>query len=74
MKWFGESWGAPACDPASHVDTPVGMECEGHEHLHGPLRPREIELGDQGITVPGPDGRVVYHLDCWLHEVGADRL
>jgi hypothetical protein len=74
VRWFGESWGAPVCDPRTHVDTPVGSACWGHAHMHGPLRPKAIEDGDQGVTIPGPDGPGAYHLDCWLHEVGADRL
>ena len=27
MRWFGKPWGAEACDPASHVETPVGEIC-----------------------------------------------
>jgi hypothetical protein len=76
VRWFGESWGAPVCDPRTHVDTPVGRPCAGHGHMHGPLRPEAIEDGDQGVTVPWlgvPRERLVYHLDCWLHEVGADQ-
>lgn len=72
LGWFGESWGAPACDPETFVPTPVGWRCIGHAHMHNALRPERIEDGDQGVTMPGPGGLVAYHLDCWLHEVGAD--
>jgi hypothetical protein len=76
-RWFGESWGAPVCSPDLHIPVPVGMDCVGHEHMHENRSP-QIEEGDQGITLPyyGPLGpvRVAYHLDCWLHEIGADRL
>ena len=73
-RWFGESWGAPVCEPELHVDTPVGMVCIGHDHLHS-HRSAFIVAGDQGVTIPilgDPAGhRVVYHLGCWLHEIGA---
>jgi hypothetical protein len=77
FRWFGESWGAPACDPRAEVPVPVGRPCEGHEHMHAD-RSGLIEPGDQGITLPGYICDrleiVAYHLDCWLHEVGADRI
>lgn len=78
IGWFGESWGAPVCDPELHVETPVGWQCIGHDHLHVDRSPL-IEEGDQGVTLPlyvepGRADRAAYHLDCWLHEVGADRL
>lgn len=78
-RWFGHSWGAPACAPEDHVETPVGMPCAGHEHCHAE-RPAVIEDGDQGLLLPylagagEPVQSVAYHLDCWLHEIGADRL
>jgi hypothetical protein len=79
LRWFGDSWDAPVCDPRAHVDTPVGSPCWGHEHLHGPLRPAVIEDGDQGVTLPYYPGEqtvvtIAYHLRCWLHEVGVDLL
>jgi hypothetical protein len=76
VRWFGESWGAPMCEEATHIYTPVGMVCEGHNHMH-PFGGRSpfIEEGDQGITLPyipseGAVQRIAYHLDCWLHEIG----
>jgi hypothetical protein len=76
-KWFGDSWGAPVCEPDEHVETPVGRRCFGHDHMHA-KRIELIEEDDQGVMIPflsfdGPT-TIAYHLDCWLHEVGADRL
>ena len=78
LRWFGESWGAPVCEPELHVETPVDMVCLGHDHMHS-TRSSFIKAGDQGVTLPDYGRtdrvtRVAYHLDCWLHEVGADRL
>jgi hypothetical protein len=78
LRWFGESWGAPVCDPRARIEPPVGMACIGHPHLHED-RPVAILPDDQGVTMPhlsgdGLVGTVAYHLDCWLHEIGADRL
>lgn len=76
-KWFGESWGAPVCEPEEHVPTPVGRACYGHQHMHED-RSSVIEPGDQGVTLPFYSTAgvltIAFHLDCWLHEVGADRL
>lgn len=67
VKWFGPSWGAPVCDPARHIDTPVGRPCfycyEG------------IREGDQGIAMPyfDDEGRasvVPIGLDCFLRDIG----
>lgn len=78
VRWFGESWGAPVCEQANHIETPVGMPCGGHEHLHSTPDSWLIHEHDQGITVPyhGAEGisTIAYHLDCWLHEIGADRV
>jgi len=79
LRWFGESWGAPVCEPQTHIETPVGMPCAGHEHLHPDSRVGRIVEGSQGITIPYLDGKggittIAFHLACWLHEVGADRL
>lgn len=68
--WFGQSWGAPCCEPEDHVPTPIGRPC---------MRCREpIREGDQGLISPyvrdwkrEPDGDIrvtiePHHLDCWL--------
>lgn len=73
LRWFGESWGAPVCDPRAHVETPVGWVCIGHDHLHDRNRSALIMACDQGVTMPYYHGEVTmiaYHLDCWLHEIG----
>lgn len=77
VRWFGESWGAPICDPRAHIPTPVDWACAGHDHLHDRAHPGMIRAGDQGVTIPswpGPPTVIAYHLRCWLHEIGADRL
>lgn len=68
--WFGQSWGAPCCEPELHMPTPVGKLC---------ARCREpILVGDQGIVSPFASietGKLVYHLDCYLKGIlphGAD--
>lgn len=77
VRWFGESWGAPVCDPRAHIETPVGRACYGHGHMHEE-RSSVIEPDDQGVSLPfySTAGviQIAYHLDCWLHEVGVDRL
>lgn len=61
--WFGQSCGAPCCEPEDHVPTPIGRPC---------LRCREpIREGDQGlisplITFSGSFSIEPHHLDCWL--------
>lgn len=62
--WFGESWGAPACDPDRHRPTPVGQACEECTV--------EITGDDSGMLVPylarldEPATLVAYHLPCFL--------
>jgi hypothetical protein len=74
--WFGESWGAPMCEDAPHVTTPVGALCL---HCEEPVR-----ADDRGVTVPqcGLDdlarrldperllapSRVALHLECHLRD------
>jgi hypothetical protein len=63
MYWWGESWGAPACDPELHVPTPVGMDCEWCDET--------IEKDDRGFTMPvmGSDLTIYYHQPCFLRSV-----
>lgn len=70
MKWFGESWRAPVCEPEDEVETPVGAACL--------LCDEPIAAGDQGIVMPFSgdivDGRltarpVPEHLDCYLDSI-----
>lgn len=63
MRWFGESWGAPVCDPADHVPTPVGMNC-----LACPEVIREDDRGFITFYAVNRDEVVwaYYHRDCLL--------
>lgn len=64
--WFGESWGAPCCEPEEHIDTPIGEPCS---------RCREpIKLGDQGVVAPlveldGSVRPIAHHIDCYLQSI-----
>lgn len=52
MQWFGKSWGAPICDIADQIDTPVGEPCGYCED--------PIAEGDIGFRMPfvgDPTGR-----------------
>jgi len=58
MKWFGESWGAPACDPEEHTETPVGEDCFHCDE--------EIVEGDSGIQYVSGQ---YCHTNCFLRQV-----
>lgn len=66
MKWFGESWNAPVCDPENKVETPVGDTC-----MHCA---DGIEATNQGVMMPFWDGvahrMVSYHRLCLLQNMG----
>jgi hypothetical protein len=69
VRWFGDSWGAPVCEPRTHIETPVGDDCAGCE--------RAIQAEDIGITMPSVSvadalGRATFHLDCFMREVVGD--
>lgn len=61
MNWFGESWGAPICDPVDNVPTPSGT-CLYCEESIGP--------DDSGVMMPvlGLDALdlVPEHVECFL--------
>lgn len=59
MNWFGESWLAPACDPADRVETPVDLECAHCEE--------RIAAGDRGVFLNG-DPRP-FHFECFIRGV-----
>lgn len=61
--WFGPSWGAPVCDPVSHVDTPVGSPCCECDVA--------IVDGDSGFRLPytSTGGLLTYHRVCFLRTV-----
>jgi hypothetical protein len=54
MRWFGESWGAPVCEDAEHVATPVGCECFECELDQGFMLP--TVWPDQFVGTVGEDG------------------
>lgn len=70
MKWFGESWGAPVCEPRLHAETPTDATCE---HCRGPINP-----GDMGFLLPLAsdfDGlfiELAYHRFCLLATIIPD--
>lgn len=81
MNWFGTSWGAPICTIATHVDVPFGKMCIDCA--------KEIMREDQGLLIPasGFDSdhyaqsivgianfpNFVYHLDCFLLNIGVKK-
>jgi hypothetical protein len=82
LRWFGDSWLAPVCDPRSHIPTPVGQHC---------LDCRvKIEQGDRGVTFPysrtrsghyppdSPEDWLIsnepHHLACFLASMGIDSI
>jgi hypothetical protein len=68
FRWFGDSWGAPICNPEVEIDTPVGEFCA---RCGG-----QVRAGDRGITLPfhkgihDPVTREPYHLQCFKESVG----
>jgi hypothetical protein len=79
VRWFGESWGAPVCEPSTKVAEPVGASCL--------FCPHAIMPGDSGFLLPSADmeigkvpvevaaRHVVYavHGQCMLaHVLGPD--
>ncbi len=72
MMWFGASWGAPVCDPALHVATPVSMCCL---YCRQPIEPTDqgvlmmtvtacVRPGDKAVCEMRPE-----HLGCFLGEL-----
>jgi hypothetical protein len=59
VNWFGESWLAPACDPADRVETPIGLECAHCDE--------RIVVGDRGVFLNG-DPRP-FHFECFIRGV-----
>lgn len=67
MRWFGESWGAPACQPENREPTPVGNKCIRCDQW--------FKHGDQGFLIPMyyPEEENLYaawHRDCLLASLG----
>jgi hypothetical protein len=59
-RWFGQSWGAPVCDPATKTAIPLDHLCDqcGLKFL----------VTDRGLLVRslGPEPYVYYHFDCFM--------
>ncbi len=76
VRWFGDSWGAPICDPDYKIDRPVGTKClECARPITG--RDRGVVTacssniwGSWNFPVEGGSYRVAsYHLTCFLDQV-----
>lgn len=66
MRWFGTSWGAPVCEPETHVPTPVGKTCF---RCGEPIANR-----DDGIIMPyvnehGEVSMEPWHYECNMREI-----
>jgi len=76
VRWFGQSWGAPVCDPDYETEVPVGTKCLECTKVIG--------LNDRGVVTACSDAiwghwsmkingvKVTccsYHLVCWLDQV-----
>lgn len=64
MQWFGPTWGAPCCDPAAQVPTPVGEKCLA---CNGTIHDM-----DQGFLIPAlaDETETYWHLNCFLRNIG----
>lgn len=61
-SWFGESWGAPVCEPEWHTATPVGRNCIECD--------KPITDGDTGFVLRSTAAEgVVYHRVCMLRTI-----
>lgn len=59
VNWFGpRAWDAPICSDAPRCDVPVGTPCTKCTHA--------LTSTDYGVTMPGGDGPVAFHLACHL--------
>lgn len=66
MKWFGESWGAPCCDPNGHVATPTAP-CA---HCDLPFTPTDRGLVLPFAGGPGDPPELPYHQTCMMNLLG----
>lgn len=65
-QWFGQSWGAPCCDPDDHVATPVFMACL---HCKEPILPDAQGLMMPLVESPERCSICAVHLDCYLQRI-----
>jgi hypothetical protein len=62
INWFApKSWGAPVCVDAPRCDIPVGEPCGRCA--------RPMTEHDEGVTMPGSDGPVTFHLTCQMKAI-----
>ena len=65
VKWFGQKWGAPICEPSNRISPPVGWYCPECDQ---PISPQ-----DRGLLVPhvSSAGTVMkaWHLVCFAKSV-----
>ena len=77
VRWFGESWGAPICDPERHVHAPLGDAGKPPWNCGGCREP--FKAGDQGIVMdylgaPGdPIEEIAYHRRCLAIALGLEK-
>ena len=76
VRWFGDTWGAPICDPAYHVEVPVGTLCiECAKPVKGKDRGVVCSCSPRvwgNWSLITPDGTFFvgsYHLLCWMEQV-----
>lgn len=68
VRWFGESWGAPICDPRANIPAPIDQNCLA---CHLPIKSNDQGVGTLSYGIEhSVDGYVYYHLDCFLAEIG----
>lgn len=78
VKWFGEHWGAPICDPRHQIPVPVGATCT---RCDAKFHSTSQGVGLPYIGVPPPSDLpeltvewvqevIFWHLDCWLESLG----
>lgn len=60
VQWFGESWGAPVCDPEQKIDIPVEEKC-ARCGLDFASPSFDLPSGSQGFAVP--------FIDVWVREI-----
>lgn len=69
VRWFGQSWGAPICDPDDHAPTPVDAPCA---RCWEPL-----DADARGVLIPHlePDGfrERPWHINCFLESIGVSK-
>jgi hypothetical protein len=58
QRWFGSSWGAPACQRRTHIDTPTDSACTSCR--------LPISEGDRGVRIPAAAGFAYFHFECWM--------